>query len=114
MFAGCAFDVIRIKQLPAKFEANQTCDSSFTLAGNVLVKPVGGFERTLRVGSRWNCVGSISNGDVYRTRDQVLTVEASNIFEAYIVMSDEMLTGFYLPVERTFVPVKQPIKLSLQ
>ncbi len=46
----------------------------------------------------------MSQGDVYKTRDQVLTVEASNVQEAYIVVESGRLVGFYMPVERTFSP----------
>jgi hypothetical protein len=38
---------------------------------------------------------------VYATRDRVLTVEASNVHEAYIVVSNGKLVGFFLPVEKT-------------
>jgi hypothetical protein len=52
-------------------------------------------------------------GDVFRTADQVLTVEASHIHEAYIVVWGSMLRGFYLPVEGTFSPLSSPVDLSL-
>ncbi len=50
-------------------------------------------------------VSPISYGDVYKTNDQILTVEGSNIYEAYIVVSSGKLVGFYLPVEQSYSPL---------
>jgi len=84
-----------------------------TLAGDLTVKPSGGYERTLKKHTRWECVGQVTQGQVYRTRDQVLTVEASHVYEANIVVSSGHLVGFYLPVERTFSPLDAPILLPV-
>lgn len=48
-------------------------------------------------------VGTDPHGDVYKTEDQILTVEASNVYEAFIVISAGDLVGFYLPVEDAFL-----------
>jgi hypothetical protein len=53
-------------------------------------------------------------GNVYRTRDQVVTVEGSHIHEAYIVVTERSLVGFYLPVERTFSPVTPSQTLAVE
>jgi hypothetical protein len=50
---------------------------------------------------------------MYRSRDQVFTVEASNIHEAYLVISENRLMGFYLPVEGTYSPLTKPIELTI-
>lgn len=55
----------------------------------------------------------IDQGEVYKTNDQILTIEASNIFEAYIVISSNKLFGFYLPVEDTFSPLEHPVELAI-
>ena len=39
-----------------------------------------GYSRTLNAGVTWTNVGHISNGDVYKTDDQILTIEGSNIY----------------------------------
>lgn len=75
--------------------------------------PLGtGFTRTLRQGTKWEYVGTVQYGDVFKTKDQVFTVEASNIHEAYLVISENTLVGFYLPVERTYSPLGKPVELT--
>ena len=110
---GCAFDVIHVEQIPANIQSDSSCDISFVLSKNVDINLAGGYKRTLKQGTRWSCVGRIAQGDVYRTKDQILTIEASNVFEAYIVLSSEKLVGFYLPVEHAFSPLKNPAPLVI-
>ena len=102
LLAGCPFDVIRVEQTPATLVAAQSPKPSFVLEQDVPIDLGFGYKRALRKGTRWTYVGTIANGDVYKSADQVLTVEASNIHEAYIVVADRKLVGFYLPVERTY------------
>jgi hypothetical protein len=73
-----------------------------------------GYSRVIKDGTKWDYVGTIENGDVYNTKDQVLTVEASNIHEAYIVISSGKLIGFYLPVEKTFSPLSEFRELKIK
>ncbi len=108
---GCAFDVIHVAQTPASLDTSQPCNDSFELTQDIDVEPSGGYKRTLKKETRWHCVGKLQQGDVYKTRDQVLTVEASHIYEADIVVSAHRLVGFYLPVERSFSPLPSPLEL---
>ena len=58
-------------------------------------------------------MGTIPEGDVYKSKDQVLSVECSNIHEAYLVISQDSVVGFYLPVEKGFVKLNKAITLNL-
>jgi hypothetical protein len=110
---GCAFNVWRVKQVPAAF--TPASDSpSFVLAKETKVNPGGGFATVLKANTTWNQVGVTEQGTVYGTKDQVVKVEASNIYEAYLVLSNSCLTGFYLPVEKTVVPLSNPLPLDMQ
>jgi hypothetical protein len=109
---ACAFDVVRVKQVPTQLETLSSTNRSFELYGEVTVHLDTGYSRVLKRGSRWACIGATPEGDVYRTKDQILTIEGSNIHEAYIVVKSQNLVGFYLPVERTFSPLSNPIVLS--
>lgn len=111
---GCAFDVIRVEQIPTSFSSVKSCDNFFILAQDINAELGGGYNRTIKKDTRWDCVGKIPQGDVYKTRDQILTVEASNVFEAYIVVLSNELVGFYLPVEGTFSPLDNKIQLVTQ
>jgi hypothetical protein len=108
---GCPFDVIHVQQVPTRFETSGACPAPFVLSVDLAVRPSGGFERTLKKETRWTCVGRVPQGHVYRTHDQVLTVEASHVHEATLVVSSGYLVGFYLPVERTFSPLEPAVAL---
>jgi len=112
LFNGCAFDIVHVKQIPSSLESFNGLTNSFELEEEVTVSLGTGYARSLKAKTKWDCVGKISYGDVFRTKDQVLTVEASNIHEAYIVISSGKLVGFYLPVENTFSPLGNPTVLK--
>jgi hypothetical protein len=111
---GCAFDIVKVKQTPANFTAAENHEKSFKLVKEVTVTLGTGYKRKIKAGTEWDYIGKISQGEVYKTDDQVLTIEGSNIFEADIVVSNSDLVGFYLPVEKTFSPLSSPIKLEIQ
>lgn len=110
LLAGCAFDVIHVEQRPTQFDATLQA-APFELAADIVVAVGPGYARTLRKGSRWMPVGRVAEGDVYRSRDQVLTVEASNIHEAWLVVHENRVVGYFLIVEKTFSPVSFPVDL---
>ena len=111
---GCAFDVIHVDQYPARLEAASANVRPFTLTSDATLDIGYGYRRVLSAGTRWRCVGRVQQGDVFTTSDQVLTVEASNVQEAYIVIESRNLVGFYLPVEKTFSPLRQRTELAMK
>lgn len=111
LFAACPFDVIHVEQSSATIVPCDATTRPFVLEEDVPLSLPYGYRRLLKRGTRWTCIGAIAAGDVYETKDQVLTVEASNIHEAYIVVSGGKLVGFYLPVERTYSPASEPTSL---
>ena len=108
---ACAFDIVKIKQSPSRIETIHPSKNSFRLEEKVIIDLGTGYDRTLLRGTTWVYVGSIQQGDVFKTSDQILTIEASNIFEAYIVVSADNLVGFYLPVEKTYSPLEKSRRL---
>lgn len=114
MLSACAFDLVHVKQVPISFAAVSENPGTFVLRQDVNVGIGTGYQTRLRAGTRWRQVGRTPHGDVFTTKDQILTVEASNIHEARLVVNEQAITGFYLPVEKTFVPVKQPIPIDVQ
>ena len=111
---GCAFDVVRIKQEPAHFEPISSSHDAWTLAEDVKISLDTGYNRKLKAGTRWDLIGKIENGDVYKTNDQILTVEGSNIYEACIVVSEGQLVGFYLPGKNSFSPLSKKKSLPIE
>ena len=114
LFFGCAFDVVRVKQEPARFEQSTSINDAWKLSRDVDISLDTGYKRKLKAGTRWECIGNIENGDVYRTKDQILTVEGSNIYEACIVVSEGHLVGFYLPANQTFSPLSSKKLLPIE
>ena len=80
---------------------------------NVTLHVSSGFSTLLKTGTRWTQVGRIAQGDVFRTKDQIVQVEASNVYEAYVVLNGNNIVGFYLPVERTFTAASPPVVIEL-
>lgn len=111
---SCAFDVIRVKQEPAQFVPNTSDQDGWILHQDIKVSLDTGYRRKLKAGARWYRIGKIENGDVYKTNDQILTVEGSNIYEAFIVVSERYLVGFYLPANQTFSPLSSKILLPIE
>jgi hypothetical protein len=109
LLSSCAPAVV---QEPAQLAPGT--GKSFRLTRAAEVGLSTGYSTTLRANTRWELVGTISQGEVYRTRDQVVTLEGAHIHEGYVVVKQGALVGFYLPVERTFSPVTGSHPLSIE
>ena len=114
LFSACAFDLAHVTYTTTTFQATQNSTRRIVLSDEVPLTDTPCYSRTLRKTTRWDQVGTISEGDVLRSKDQVLTLECSNIHEAYLVMSGDKLIGFFLPFEKGFVPHSPPIALPLE
>ena len=111
--AGCSPEVTLVKIVkPADVGERQL--ATFLLGDTVRMTLPTGYERVLVAGSRWNLVGAIAQGSVYKPAQGVLTVEGANIHEAYLVVRDGALNGFYLPVEQGYSPLGSRIPLVIQ
>lgn len=113
LFTSCAFDLTQVKQLPASFQPVAGAPQRWRLGQEAKIAIGTGYTTRLQSGTRWAQVGRLAQGDVFKTADQVVTVEAANIHEAYLVVKDGAVTGFYLPVERTFTPVNPPKPIQI-
>jgi hypothetical protein len=106
--SGCAFNIISVRQEAVHFVPAAE-GHHWTLAEDTKVKLVEGSATLLKKGSTWRQVGEIEKGNVLHTDDQVVTVEASNQHEAEVVVSNNMIVGFYLRVEQAFTPAEVPV-----
>jgi len=112
--SGCPFNLADVRFLPTEMHASAKSERTFTLTKDVEISQLPcGYSRTLRNGTSWDLVGELPKGAIYRSKDQSLTLECSNVYEAYIVVAEDSLVGFYLPVEKGFVPVSDPIRLPV-
>jgi hypothetical protein len=112
--SGCAFDISYVNQTPAAFTmATGTANDDFILQESVDVRLGTGFPTHLKAGTRWHRVGQTQYGTVYSTKDQIVQVEASNAYEALLVMTDQTIKGFYLVVEKTFAQASNPVRVTI-
>jgi hypothetical protein len=115
IFVACAFDLAHVKYKPAVLSTCPENCPDFTMASEKqLTNLPCGYHRTLKQNSRWCMVGKIDAGDVYKPSSQCLTIECSNVYEAYLVMNGRVLNGFYLPVEDGYVALDNPIELEIK
>lgn len=74
----------------------------------------GGYERLIPERTEFIEVGRLKEGAVLRPTRHVLTVEGAHVHEAYLVVSDDTIVGFYLPVERAFSPLDHRVKVTFK
>jgi hypothetical protein len=114
LLASCAFDLAHVSFSPTTCAAAKV-DKSFKIKETTEVSGTPCWHtRVLSKGTVWNLFGYIPEGEVYKSRDQVLTVECSNIHEAHLVISGGTIVGLYLPVEKGFVALSKPIALNIE
>jgi hypothetical protein len=101
----------RIVQRPATLEPGRAADA-IVIDADAKVWSSASVARTLSRGTIWDYEGRIAEGDLYRPRDTVLTVEGANVSEAYMVIEHRTFVGFYLPVQKTFSPAREPVALQ--
>jgi hypothetical protein len=114
ILVGCAFDLVHVNQVPVTFTPATSPLEAFVLRQDVKATLGTGFPTRLKSGTQWRQVGATEYGRVFTTKDQIVTVEASNISEAQLVVSNQCVTGFYLPVEKKFAPVSKPIRIETE
>ena len=114
MLSGCAFNVIKMPTQAAKLAPASGPEKTFKLVESITITPPHEYQRTLKKGTVWKRIGILPQGEVYNSKDQVLTIEASHVYEAYLVVKQKMLVGFYLPVEKAFTPMDTKVELPIQ
>lgn len=112
ILAGCAAPVpVEPANLVQRSATASPAAIQIAAAKEVLLPT--GYRRTLPINSRWQHVGAIRQGAVYRPVDGVFSIEGRHTHEAYLVVAGGTLQGFYLPAESAFSPLPEPVSLSL-
>ena len=115
LLMSCAFNVAHVSYHPTDLLPQPQSGKFLTIKKAVKISGAPcGYSRTLQEGSNWDLIGSIPEGNVYKPREQVLTVECSNVYEAYLVCVSQSLVGFYLPVQQGFVALKKAMDLPTE
>lgn len=90
-----------------------TDSTKYELQSSIILKAANAADTLLKQGTRWVEVGTIHQGRVFRTKDQVVIVNSFNVHEGDIVVKESQVVGYYLPVEGTFVST-DITKINLQ
>jgi len=104
-----------IPTIPANIELQSEATSSHwikLLAPAEIVLETG-YSRTLADKSVWKPVGRLPQGTVYRPVGTIFTIEGRQVHEAYLVIRDSKLVGFYLPGEQNYSPLSNAVPLNL-
>lgn len=72
------------------------------------------YERRIPEKSIWRLSGTVPQGEVYRPEKIAFTIEGRQVHEAYLVLSGNLLVGFYLPGELNFSPLSPPLNLNFE
>jgi len=109
---GCASEVVRYptELIDAKLPQRQL----YVASQSASIRLDSRYQRTIGAGTEFVEVGVIKQGTVLKPRNSVLTVEGAHIHEAYPVIQNSRIVGFYLPVEKAFSPLSQPAAFHLQ
>jgi UPF0288 family protein (methanogenesis marker protein 3) len=98
LIVGCAAEVVRTpEQLTVSAQAVQI---ELTKLATIDMGP--GNEKKLFTGSRWQSIGNIKQGEVFKPVGTVFSIQGANSHEAYLVLSEKKLVGFYLPGDRAW------------
>ncbi|HEU4382120.1 MAG TPA: hypothetical protein VFR85_01355 [Anaeromyxobacteraceae bacterium] len=108
---GCAAELSRA---PVAFTPITGEPRTLRVKETVSVTPSTGYTRNIRAGSAWRLVGSLPQGEVYRPVGEVFTVEGANVHEAYLVVAQGSVVGFYLPGEAAFAPLPGAVPLPTE
>ncbi|MGT2494407.1 hypothetical protein ACU4GD_37915 [Cupriavidus basilensis] len=87
--------------------AGRGCGAPIKLLAPALIQLDTGYTRQLAANSVWKRVGHVPQGEVYRPVGTIFTIEGRQVHEAYLVLKDNKLVGFYLPGSKT-IPRFQP------
>ena len=99
---GCASEIVHSS---ARLAAPSAGDRQrIEIADETTVRSSSGYSRVLPAGSMWELRGTLPQGSVYRRVKDIFTIEGAHVHEAYLVVADDRLVGYYLPVSRRFRP----------
>ena len=109
ILAACALEVVRapMNLIPVK-------GSEFVLTQPAYLVLDSGYQRTINSGTTFLEVGTTQYGVVLKPLNTSFTIEGAHMHEAYPVIQNGTVTGFYLPVEKSFSPLTKPAAISIE
>lgn len=109
--SGCAE---RLILQPVVYETLSRPEALRTLTAEGKGEPATGSAHPLPAGMRLQPVGRIPQGLVLRPVGREIVIMGEDREECYIVVQGTSWIGYYLPFERAYLALKQPVPLSLE
>ena len=106
---GCALEVVR-----SPVNITLVKGSEFVLTQPAYLVLDSGYQRTINSGTTFLEVGTTQYGVVLKPLNTSFTIEGAHMHEAYPVIQNGTVTGFYLPVEKSFSPLTKPAAISIE
>ncbi len=109
---GCASEIVKT---PAKFSAIEPDKMKLIqIQKDTKVSSSSGYTKVIKGGSIWKLIGEIEEGNVYKIMNDIFIVEGAHIHEANIVIKDQILVGYYIPVLEKFSKAPEPTVLNIK
>ncbi|RKT25635.1 hypothetical protein B0G69_1355 [Paraburkholderia sp. RAU2J] len=109
--SGCA-PAVPVQRARLTVPADPQITRVYVVQQQVIVRLSSSYERRIADQSRWRVIGTLPQGQVFKPVDAVFTIEGRQIHEAWLVVKDGRLTGFYLPGEEHFSPLAPSVSLT--
>ncbi len=109
ILVACSATVV---SLPEPIDETNLDKSRYRLVETLVIEAPRTADLRLRADTNWYHIGTISQGRVYDTKDQVIVVNSFNVYEAAIVVKDGMVIGYYPKVAKAFVAAR-PVPIQL-
>ncbi len=109
--AGCASEVTRLPTMV--MTASASGPREFVVSRDIQIKlEVAYYSRTIVAGTKFLEIGVSPEGSVLKPINAVLTVEGAHVHEAFLVVKEGFIVGFYLPYEKAFSKMFSPVPFS--
>lgn len=100
-----------VRTEPATFQAATAARPGLRVTTAVPIHLDTGYKRVVKEGSVWRYAGKVAQGAVYAPVDTVFSIRGSQMHEAWLVIRDGALQGFYLPGESMYSPLSTAVPI---
>ncbi|MCU7929592.1 MAG: hypothetical protein KZQ90_02250 [Candidatus Thiodiazotropha sp. (ex Codakia rugifera)] len=112
LLTACASEVFRE---PAVLNISERSHArNFVVVEMINIKLDSGYERKIDMGTSFTVYGTLPQGLALKPTKTVFTIEGAHMHEAFPVIGDDKIVGFYLPVERAFSPLSNHVKAKIK
>ncbi|OQA33300.1 MAG: hypothetical protein BWY57_01302 [Betaproteobacteria bacterium ADurb.Bin341] len=112
ILCACASEVVRHSSSLSPQVTSPT--SRWVLLSDAAIEADSSYNRIIPGNTEFVHIGTLPEGKVLKPTNTVLTIEGKHMHEVYIVIKNNVLIGFYMPVEKSFAPLTKKIHLNFK